>query len=74
MLRMDLPLFKNIISSFVPGLAFADGKRKVHDTVRVLLQTVFYIADLNQNKGLFHGNNKEDRIYMAPDGVRGFID
>ncbi|TNV87968.1 hypothetical protein FGO68_gene6478 [Halteria grandinella] len=74
MLRMDTPNFKTLFYSLKPDLTKDAQLKKVHDIIRIMLQTVFYIADLNQNKGLFHGNDKLDRIHMSPDGLRGFID
>ena len=74
MLRMDLPLFKNLIQIFKPTLPAEKAKIYVHQIARIILLTVFYIADMNQNKGFFNGNNKEERIYMSPCGLKVFID
>jgi hypothetical protein len=62
------------INDFSNTLDDQVGIKKVHHIVRVMLQTIFYIADLNQNKLMLHGNVKEERIYMMEDGLRGYVD
>ena len=73
MIRIDIPVYKNYMQSFKSTLPPEVSKPIVHNIVRIMLQTIFYIADLNYNKGIFHGNKKEERIYMAPCGLKGFM-